>query len=76
MYFKAGTTMTRTENDFFAITQKILDARKDFRARVSQYSTRKKSCNHYDSQMPDSETHSFVVDWQLPKMGNNDTDKS
>jgi hypothetical protein len=57
----------KTQNYFFAITQKVLCARKDFRALAANVSTHIKTFDPYGFQMIVSESHSFIVDWQLPK---------
>lgn len=60
--------MIKTQNDFFANTQTVIDSRKDFQAHVVSYPTTKNSLNLYGSHKPGIETQSFLVDWQLPKM--------
>jgi len=68
--------MTKTQNDFFANTQTVLDSRKDFQADVVTYPKLKNSFNLYGSHKPGIETQSFLVDWQLPKVEKRDAKKT
>ena len=68
--------MVKTQNDFFANTQTVLDSRKDFQADVVTYPKLKNSFNFYGSHKPAIETQSFLVDWQLPKAETHSANKS
>lgn len=67
--------MTTTQNDLFAITQKNLYHLKDSPFFVTPDYSHKKTCHLHAHPMQESETRSFIVVWQLPKMENQDVDK-
>jgi CDP-diacylglycerol pyrophosphatase len=58
---------TKSQNYFFAITKKVLCARKAFRAIASKVSTHLNSNDHYGFPMIVNKSNSFIVDWQLTK---------
>lgn len=68
--------MNKIKNDLLAVTQNIFYPDKDSRMFVSQNSTPNKIYTPNDSSKPNSETSSFIVDWQLPGMGMDDISKS
>lgn len=73
---KTVTTMNKIKNDLLAVTQNIFYPDKDFQAFVSQNSTPGNIYIPNHSLMPNSETYSFIVDWQLPGMGMGNISKS
>lgn len=73
---KTVTTMKKIKNDLFAVTRNIFYPSKDSRVFFPQNSTPNKIYTPNDFSKPNSETFSFIVDWQLPGMGMGDINKS
>jgi len=67
--------MTQTENDYFEITQKILNTQRDFRAPFSRYPSHKIHYNPHGLPWSNLESQSFVVDWQMTVVENSNNDK-
>lgn len=67
--------MISTQNDFIAYTKKNLYHFKDPQLLAPQDSAHNKNINPQAHPMPDGESSSFIVAWQLPKMENCDADR-
>jgi len=67
------TIMTKTEQDYFEETQKVINTRKDFRALIPPFLSNKITYNPIGFNRPNFETTSFIVDWQLSMEDDSET---
>ena len=76
LFFYPKLQLIMAQNDPFAVTRKILYNLKDAQIFVPHDSIYKKTYNPHQHTMLNSETYSFIADWQLPPIEKNDHGKS
>ncbi|MDO8929050.1 MAG: hypothetical protein Q7W54_08685 [Bacteroidota bacterium] len=75
-YFKPlKTVSTMTQNHLVAIALEKINSRKDYSSLSSCTLSIRKTYNPDNLSNDSSETHPFIVDWQIPKSELNNTDK-
>lgn len=65
--------MTRTENEYFEISQNGRNNQKDFHAIIPRYLSHKNTSDFHAFHRPLVKATFFVVDWQQSMEGNPDT---
>jgi len=66
---------TRTEKDRMNHIQEIASSQENYWAHISECIPDKATYNPYDLNLPNLDTHSYVVDWQLAMEATLDADK-